>query len=153
MFIIVFGGLYSIAYKCTDNPDTSPNYIKTDTVKVEKIQQVQPINNNYPTKVIIQTVIDTSRRNRAEKETIITGVKVDTKHNEISIQKIDTAGKVTEEVHRIEEGSTAVIDNKNFEEKKKTKVGKFLQKSKKIILRGLQIAGGAAIVYVAVKNL
>jgi RNA recognition motif-containing protein len=130
------------------------NYVDTKRDSVDRINPIQPsLTNNYPTKIIYQIIQDTTRRHQAEKETIITGVKIDSKKNEIEIDKIDSTGKITKETHKIEEGSTAIIDNKNFEEKKKTKVGKILQKSKKTILRGLQVVGGVAIVYVTMKSL
>jgi hypothetical protein len=129
------------------------NYVDTKRDSVDHIKPLAPVTNNYPTKIIYQTIIDTTKRKQAESGTIITGVKVDSKKNEIEIDKIDSTGKITKETHKIEEGSTAIIDNKNFEEKKKTKVGKILQKSKKTILRGLQVVGGVVIVYVTLKSL
>jgi hypothetical protein len=123
----------------------------TDTAYVKEIITLQPINNTHPEKVIIQKEADTVYRERVEKETIITGATFDSKHNEITLQKIDSLGKRWEEHFKIEEGSTAIIDNKNFEEKKKTKVGKFLQKAKKGIIKGLAVVGVVAIVITATK--
>ena len=143
--------VYFIVVKITDslsNNDKS-NFVKTEIDSVKFIPPVQAVHNNYPTKIIYQTVIDTTRRSEAEKQDIITGVKID--GNKVEIQKIDSAGHVTQETHLIEEGSRVIIDNKGFEEKKRTKAGKFIRKVSKVALKGLQVVGAVALVYVVVK--
>jgi hypothetical protein len=137
------GGILTVAPK--------GNFVKTERDTVKVIQVIQPIHNNYPTKETIQREVDTVFREKVEKGIIITGVIID--GNTVTIQKVSPEGVKSEEVHKFEEGSKVEIDSTHFEEKKKTKVGKILQKSKKTILRGLQVVGGVAIVYVTMKSL
>jgi hypothetical protein len=143
--IIAFFALaFFIANNLTNNKDASPNYVETKVDSVKSIPPIKPsVTNNYPTKIIYQTIIDTSRRKEAEKETIITGVKID--KGEVTIQKIDSVGHVTSETHKVEEGSKVLIDNKNFEEKKRTRAGKFLKKAGKVVVKGLAVVGAVAI--------
>jgi hypothetical protein len=131
-------------------PKTEPtNFVKTDTVHVKEIKVIQPINNNYPQKIIIQKDVDTLYRDKVEKGIIITGVKIE--GNVVTIQKVSPSGEKTEEVHKIEEGSKVEIDSTHFEEKHRTKAGKFLRKAGKVALKGLAVIGGIAIVYTAIK--
>lgn len=147
--ILFFVFAVFVVWRMTEKEPVSTNFVKTEVDSVKFIPPVQAVNNNYPTRIIYQTIIDTTRRKEAEKDTIITGVKIN--GNVVTIQKINPDGRVTEEVHKIEEGSKVVIDNKGFEEKKKTKVGKILKKAKKVVLRTLQVAGAVAIVYAVAK--
>jgi hypothetical protein len=149
LFLILALGLaFVIGWRMTE-PKESPNFVNIRKDSVDHIKPIAPITNNYPTRIIYQTVIDTSRRKEVEKQTIITGVKID--GNEVSIQKIDSAGKITQEVHKVEEGSKVLIDNKGFEEKKRTKAGKLIRKVGKVAVKGLAVVGVIAIVYTSVK--
>jgi hypothetical protein len=147
--VFAFFVVYTISESLKPSPHT--NYVKTERDTVKVIQVIQPIHNNYPTKETIQREVDTVFREKVEKGIIITAVEI--KGKTVTIQKISPEGVKSEEVHNFEEGSTIKIDSTNFEEKKKTRVGKILQKSKKTILRGLQVVGGVAIVYVTMKSL
>lgn len=150
LFIFLLLGLaYFVAYRITDRPDVTGYSPKVDSV--EKIPPIVPVTNNYPTKIIYQTIIDTTRRREAEKKDIVIGITVDEKKNEVHKQTIDSTGRVKDEVHKFEEGSKLLITADGFEEKKRTKAGKILYKSKKVILKGLQVVGGIAIIYVATK--
>jgi predicted DNA repair protein MutK len=135
---LIFLFAFFIGYRLTDNSVQNGNFVKIEKDTVKVIQVIQPIHNNYPTKETIQREVDTVFREKVEKGIIITAVEI--KGKTVTIQKINPEGVKSEEVH-------------NFEEKKKTKVGKILQKSKKTILRGLQVVGGVAIVYVTLKSL
>jgi hypothetical protein len=148
---LIFLFAFFIGYRLTDNSVQNGNFVKIEKDTVKVIQVIQPIHNNYPTKETIQREVDTVFREKVEKGIIITAVEI--KGKTVTIQKINPEGVKSEEVHNFEEGSTIKIDSTNFEEKKKTKVGKILQKSKKTILRGLQVVGGVAIVYVTLKSL
>ncbi len=154
LFVFLIMALaFFIAYRVTDRPDVT-GYLQPPKVdSVAKIQPIAPVTNNYPTKIIYQTVIDTSRRREAERKDIVLGITVDEKKHEVHRQTIDSSGHIKDEVHKFDEGSKLSITSDGFEEKKRTKAGKFLHKSKKVILKGLQVAGAAAIVYVAVKSL
>jgi hypothetical protein len=118
-------------------------------VHVKEIKTIQPIQNNFPTKLVIQKTVDTVYRDKVEKEIIITGVKIE--GNTVTIQKVSPSGEKTEEVHKIEEGSKVEINNQNFEEKKRSKAGKLLRKVGKVAFKGLAVIGGIAIVYTAIK--
>jgi hypothetical protein len=139
---------FVILWRFTE-PKESPNLGKIRKDSVDYIKPIAPVTNNYATHITYQTKIDSAKRKEAEKEPIITGVKIE--GNEVSIQKIDSAGKITEEKHEVEEGSKVLIDNKGFEEKKRTKTGKLLRKAGKVALKGLAVIGGIAIVYTAIK--
>jgi hypothetical protein len=150
IYIIASIGLaFVILWRFTEKTEHPGNFVKTDTVHVKEIKTIQPIQNNFPTKLIIQEKTDTLYRDKVEKETIITGVKIE--GNTVTIQKISPSGEKTEEVHKIEEGSKVEIDNSNFEEKKRSKVGKIIRKAGKVALKGLAVIGGIAIVYTAIK--
>jgi hypothetical protein len=140
---------FVILWRFTEKTEHPGNFVQTDTVHVKEIKTIQPIQNNYPTKLVIQKTVDTVYRERVEKEIIITGVKID--GNTVTIQKVSPTGEKTEEVHKIEEGSKVEIDNQNFEEKKRTKVGKLLRKVGKVSVKGLAVIGGVVIVYTAIK--
>ncbi len=140
---------FLILWRWTE-PKKDDNFVKTKIDSVDHIKPIAPsVTNNYSTHTTYQTFIDTTKRKEAEKGDIITGVKID--KGEVTIQKIDSAGKVTQEVHKVEEGSKVLIDNKNFEEKKRTKAGKFLRKAGKVAVKGLAVIGIVAVVYTAVK--
>jgi hypothetical protein len=140
---------FVILWRFTEPKTEQSNFVQTDTVHVKEIKTIQPIQNNYPTKLIIQEKTDTVYRDKVEKEIIITGVKIE--GNTVTIQKISPSGEKTEEVHKIEEGSKVEIDNTHFEEKQRTKAGKLLRKVGKVAFKGLAVIGGIAIVYTAIK--
>lgn len=143
IIILAFMALLYIGHRATEPNVINYSPPKIDTVK--SIPPLQPIINNYPTTVIVQKEAAIQERKQAEKEDIITGVKVS--KNEVDVFKIDTSGHKTEEVHKIEEGSGVVITNKGVEEKKRTRAGKFLRKAGKRIEQGLMIIGIIAIAY------
>jgi hypothetical protein len=140
---------FVILWRFTEPKEQVSNFVQPDTVHVKEIKTIQPIQNNFPTKLIIQEKTDTVYREKVEKEIIITGVKIE--GNTVTIQKISPSGEKTEEVHKIEEGSKVEIDNTHFEEKQRTKAGKLLRKVGKVAFKGLAVIGGIAIVYTAIK--
>jgi hypothetical protein len=140
---------FVILWRFTEPKEKLTNFVKTDTVHVKEIKTIQPIQNNFPTKLVIQKTVDTVYRDKVEKEIIITGVKIE--GNTVTIQKVSPSGEKTEEVHKIEEGSKVEINNQNFEEKKRSKAGKLLRKVGKVAFKGLAVIGGIAIVYTAIK--
>ncbi len=150
IYIIASIGLaFIILWRFTEPKEQLTNFVKTDTVHVKEIKTIQPIQNNYPTKLVIQKTVDTVYRDKVEKEIIITGVKIE--GNTVTIQKVSPSGEKTEEVHKIEEGSKVEIDNTHFEEKKRTKAGKLLRKVGKVAIKGLAVIGGIYIVYSTIK--
>ena len=143
--------IYFIAIKFADNLSNNDksNFVQTKIDTVDHIKPIQAVHNNYPKTIIIQEKADTVYRDRVENETIITGVEV--KGNEVIVDKVDTAGVRTKEIHKIDEGSKVKIDSKGFEERKRTKMGKLLRKTAKVGKRALEVVGVISIIYIAVK--
>jgi hypothetical protein len=143
--------IFSLGWRFTEKNEQPVNIVPTKIDSVPYIKPIAPkITNNYSTHTTYQTVIDTSKRKEAEKEPILLGVEI--KKREVTIQKIDSSGKITEEKHTVEEGSTVTIDNKNFNEKKQSKTGKLLRKVGKVALRTLEVIGGVCVVVTTIKS-
>jgi hypothetical protein len=137
-------------WRFTEKAEQGTNFVQTKIDSVPYIKPIAPkITNNYPQTILIQEKVDTVFREKAETDTIITGVKIN--GNKITIQKISPDGVKTEQTHTIETGSKVEIDSKNFNEKKQTKAGKLLRKVGKVAVKGLAVIGGVVIVYTAIK--
>ena len=141
LYLVFAGGLQNQGEK---------TIIHTDSVIVREIKTIQVREIHIPAKVKIQIQRDTVYREKKEKETIVIGIE--TKKNEIIIQKIDTAGTISQDHHKIDEGSKVKVDSLgNVEEKKKTKAGKFISKAWKGVKAVAVVAGAVIVVYQIVK--
>lgn len=82
--------------------------VVTKTKEVEKLPEFKPTGPiNVPTTIINQIHLDSSFWRHAQQGTIITGIKQSP--GEVDVQKVDSNGRRSEEIHKIKEGSTITI--------------------------------------------
>jgi hypothetical protein len=136
-------------YSISEGKEVVHHYHKTDSIIVQEIPKYIHNPNVQPINITIQQKLDTTLRKQAEKESILMNVKYD--KGVLDLQEVDTAGKVTDKKFQLDPDSGFISNNKGVEEKKKTKAGKFLQKTGKGIKTGLAVIGGIAIILIATK--
>lgn len=87
---------------------SAPLQVITKSKDVQKLPDIKPQGTvNAPTTIINQIHLDSSFWKHAQQGTIITGVKQ--APGEIDIQKVDSTGKRSLEIHKIQEGSIVTI--------------------------------------------
>jgi hypothetical protein len=88
--------------------DSIVTQVITKEKEVSKLPDIKPSGEiNHPISILNQIHLDSSFWKHAQKGVIITGIKQQT--GEIDIQKVDSVGKLTDEIHKIQEGSTVTI--------------------------------------------
>jgi hypothetical protein len=75
---------------------------------VKKLPEVKPSGEiNHPISILNQIHLDSSFWKHAQHNTVITNVWQ--KPGEVDVQKVDSTGKRTDEIHKVQEGSTVNI--------------------------------------------
>jgi hypothetical protein len=143
--VIVFG-LWAFAYlNSIINPTPSPNPKPPDTVYVPIKLPPDPVKVPEIPKVVRIYLPDTNSRKEKEKGDIITDVKAS--GSTIEITKIDPKGVSTIEVYKVDPDmkSFHIDDKGHLQQKKRTKIGRFLRKAKWYAIGTVVVAGAITV--------
>jgi hypothetical protein len=104
-----------------------------DTVYVERIKLVEVQKLVLPSKVVIQQKVDSILRKQKERETIVIGQKLSRQKDSryLSIQTIDTTGKIVMNEYGLLDGDLYAMDNKGNVEIDKENRKKLQRKAKR----------------------
>jgi hypothetical protein len=88
--------------------DSVVTQVITKEKEVSKLPEIKPSGTvNVPTTILNQIHLDSSFWKHAQNGTIFTGAKITP--GQVEEQKVDSTGKRTDEIHKIQEGSTVTI--------------------------------------------